>query len=181
MKKTVLLGVTASIAAYKACELIRLFAKKNMDVKCVLSRDADKFVTPLTLQTLSGNKVHAEMFDLPERMNVEHVSLADQADCVLIAPATADIISRVAAGLCDDLLTTVVCAAAVEKPVIFAPAMNRSMYANPVLRDKMDYLSKKGYKFVDAVEGDLACGDRGLGHLAELKDIVSLTISSLAG
>ena len=114
------LGVTGSIAAYKACELISRFRKKGHTVKCVMSPDARHFITPLTLETLSGNKVIDSMFDLPDRRDPVHISLAEEADIFLIAPATADVIAKAAAGICDDILTCTLCATA--RPVVFAPA-----------------------------------------------------------
>ncbi len=177
--KNILLGVTGSIAAYKACELISLLKKKGMSVRCVLSRDAGKFVTPLTMETLTGKKVGSDMFELPEERNPEHISLADEADVILVAPATADIIGKIASGICDDLLSCTVCAA--SSPVILAPAMNDRMYNNPIVQDKITYLKSKGYHFVDPIKGNLACGREGMGHLASLEDIIKKTEEVLSG
>ncbi|MFH1878399.1 MAG: flavoprotein [Candidatus Omnitrophota bacterium] len=178
MKKNILLGVTGSIAAYKACDLIGLFRKKGYSVRCVMSDDAKWFITPLTLETLSGNKVIQDMFSLPEQRKPEHIALAEEADVILIAPATADIIAKTAAGIADNILTCTIFAA--DKPVIFAPAMNDKMFNNPILRDKIEYLIKKGYFFAGPVEGTLACGRQGMGHLAPLEKIVEETEKALS-
>ena len=173
MGRNILLGVTGSIAGYKACELIGLFRKKGYEVRCVMSADAKWFVTPLTLETLTGKKVAMDMFSLPEEREPAHISLAEEADVILVAPATADIIGKVAAGICDDILACTVCAA--TAPVIFAPAMNDNMYNNPVVQDKIGYLREKGYHFIEPVVGHLACGREGVGHLAPLETIVEET------
>ena len=140
--KNLLLGITASIAAYKACDLVRMFRKDGYSVRCVMSKDAARFVTPLTFETLSGKKTISEMFARPEVMDPVHISLAEESDLVLIAPATADTICKIAAGICDDILTCTVCAVR-NKPVIFAPAMNDGMYLNPIVQDKIAYLKEK--------------------------------------
>ncbi len=178
MEKNILLGVTGSIASYKACDLIRLFKKKGHSVRCVMSRDAKWFVTPLTLETLTEKEVVRKMFPPSEKRSPVHISLADEADLIVIAPATADIISKLAAGICDEILTCTVFAAAC--PVVLAPAMNDNMYNNPVIQDKIAYLRKKGYHFVDPVVGNLACGREGIGHLAPLDKIVERAESILA-
>ena len=123
--KTIILGISGGIAAYKCCELTRMLVKQGANIYVVLTKAALNFVTPLTLQTLSGNPVHQEMFDLIEEKEVAHISLADRADATLIAPATADIIAKISHGICDELLTTVVCAT--KAPVIFAPSINSNM------------------------------------------------------
>lgn len=170
MKKNILLAVTGSIAAFKACDLISNFNKKGYKVKCVMSKDAKWFITPLTLETLTGEKVVDDMFALPETRNPAHISLAEEADVILVAPATADIIAKVAAGICDDIVTCTICAS--SAPVIFAPAMNDKMFENPIIQEKIEYLRKNKYQFVDPVEGNLACGRTGIGHLAPLEKIV---------
>ncbi|MDD4957374.1 MAG: flavoprotein [Candidatus Omnitrophica bacterium] len=177
-KKVVLLGVTGSIAAYKSCEMIRLFRHKGYEVRCVMSRDADKFITRLTLETLSGKEAFSDMFRMPDKRKPEHISLAEEADIILIAPATADIIAKTAAGLCDDLLSCVICA--YKGPVVFAPAMNDNMFDNPIIQDKIEYLRNKGYYFVSPVKGPLACGKTGIGHLAPVETIVLETEKILA-
>ncbi|MDD3088650.1 MAG: flavoprotein [Candidatus Omnitrophica bacterium] len=176
----ILLGITGSIAAYKACELAGMLKKKGHVVKCAMTPDASYFVTPLTMETITGEKVADSLFRLPETRGPVHVSLADEAELVLVAPATADIICKTAAGICDDVLTCAICATAA--PVLFAPAMNNGMYSNPILQDKIAYLKSKGHRFVGPVEGALACGRVGMGHLAPLEEIVAeveRTIASL--
>ncbi|MFH1798415.1 MAG: flavoprotein [Candidatus Omnitrophota bacterium] len=173
MKKNILLGITGSIAAYKSCELIRLFQKKGYFVRCAMSRGAEWFVTQLTLETLTGNKAAKDMFALPQDREPAHISLAEEADVILVAPATADIIARVAAGLCDDILTAAICASSC--PVIFAPAMNDKMYNNPIVKDNIKYLKEKGYQFIYPVRGELVCGREAKGHLAPLEEIVRET------
>lgn len=169
--KNIILGVTASIAAYKACDIIRRLKEKDFSVTVVMTKDAEEFITPLSLQTLSGNKVHRGMFDLAsEEYNVEHVSLAEKADAILVAPATANIIGKVANGLCDDLLSCVIMAT--KAPVVFAPAMNDGMYSNKILQDNIAKLKALGYKFIGPVKGKLANGKIGIGHLAEIDTII---------
>ena len=170
MGKSILLGVTGSIASFKACDLVGLLRKKGYSVRCVMSPDAKWFVTPLTLETLTGKKVVTDMFALPEKRDPVHISLAEEADLILIAPATADVIGKIASGIADDILTCTVCAA--DRPVMFAPAMNDKMYNNPIVQEKIEYLRKHGYHFVGPVEGHLACGKEGIGHLAPLEAIV---------
>jgi phosphopantothenoylcysteine synthetase/decarboxylase len=179
MEKKIVIGITASIACFKSCELIGLLRKKGYAVKCVMSPDAKWFVTPLTLETLSGEKVVSDMFALPETRDPAHIALAEEADLILVAPATADVIAKVAAGVCDDILTCTVCAA--SSPVMFAPAMNDRMYLNPVIQDKIRYLREKGYHFIDPVEGHLACGREGIGHLAPLDRIIEAAEKLLSG
>jgi len=170
MKKNIILGVTGSIAAFKACELIGLLRKKGYSVQCVMSPDAENFITALTLETLTGKKAHRDMFCLPSSRSPVHVSLADGADLILVAPASADMIAKVAAGICDNILTCTIAAA--DCPVIFAPAMNDKMFNNAVVRDKIKYLKKNAYHFVSPVEGRLACGRSGIGHLAKAETII---------
>ncbi len=173
MGKHILLGVTGSIAAYKACEIIGALRKKGFSVRCAMTPDAEHFIAPLTFETLTGQKTAHGMFRLPDNREPLHVSLADEADVILVAPATADCICKVASGICDDILTCTICAS--SKPVIFAPAMNDNMFKNPIVQDKIAYLRGKGYHFVDPVEGHLACGRDGIGHLAPLDRIIEET------
>lgn len=173
MNKTgpfVIVGVTGSIAAYKACEIVCLLAKEGMETQAILTAEAREFITPLSLQTLSRNKVLTDMFELPEEWNPVHTSLADKADAVLIAPATANIIGKLAAGICDDLLTCVVYAT--KAPVIIAPAMNDRMYNHPILQENIARLKKLGYQFIGPAKGRLACGRNAVGCLADTGDIV---------
>ncbi len=169
-QKTLVLGIGGGIAAYKCCELARLLAKSGADVHCVLTKAGAQFVTPLTLQTLTSNPVHTEMFSLVQEKEISHISLADQADLVLVAPATADLIAKVSHGICDELLTTVICAT--KAPVLFAPSMNSNMWENPITQENVDRLKKHGYKFIEPAEGELACGYEGKGRLPELEVIL---------
>ena len=171
MARTVVLGVTGSIAAYRACEIISALKKSSFDVKVVLTKEGAQFITPLSLQTLSGNKVYADMFELPEKWDPVHTSLAQSASLVLIAPATASIIGKLANGICDDLLTCVVYATAA--PVLIAPAMNEKMYDHAILKENVAKLKKIGYSFVGPVKGHLACGHNAMGHIATTDDITA--------
>ena len=169
--KTVILAVTGSIAAYKACEIISLLKKASVDINVVLTEEGAKFITPLTLQTLSCNKVFTDMFAIPEEWDPMHISLANKADLILIAPATAGIIGKLACGICDSLLSCVVYAT--KAPVLIAPAMNSNMYQHVIVKENISRLKKIGYKFVDPVEGRLVCGAYGVGRLADPEKIVS--------
>jgi phosphopantothenoylcysteine decarboxylase/phosphopantothenate--cysteine ligase len=163
--KTIVLGVTGGIAAYKAVELLRLLTKSGATVHVVMTRSATEFVGPLTFQTLSGNPVHTELFDLYQESEIGHISLADRADIVVVAPATANIIGKVANGLADDLLSTTIMAT--RAPVLFAPAMNVNMWESPLYRANQKQLEQHGYLFVEPVVGDLACGWEGKGKLPD--------------
>lgn len=169
-RKSVMLGVTASIAAYKACEIVTRLKKEGFDVTVLMTRDAAHFITALTLQTLSGNKVYSDMFEVPSEWNPIHTSLAEGCGAILIAPATADVIGKLASGACDDILTCVVLAT--KAPVLIAPAMNEKMYKHAIVQENISKLRKIGYKFIGPVEGHLACGHEAIGHIAEPADIV---------
>ena len=171
----IIVGVTGGIAAYKAAELVRLLVKQGHEVRCIMTAAARQFITPLTLQTLSGNPVYTDLFAMPENpeWQVEHIGLARWAQCVLIAPATADFIGKVAHGLADDLLST--CVMAASAPVYFAPAMNDQMYANPLVQRNIALLREAGYGFVDPVDGQLACGTSGTGKMASPQQIAAVT------
>ncbi len=162
----IIVGVTGGIAAYKAAELVSLLGKQGHDVRCIMTDAAQQFITPLTLQVLSGNPVYTDLFATQENpeWKVEHIGLAYWADCMLIVPATADFMSKVAHGLADDLLST--CVMATKAPVYFAPAMNDQMYSSLIVQRNMDILREAGYRFVDPVEGNLACGTSGKGKMA---------------
>lgn len=169
--KTVILGVTGSIAAYKACELTSLLKREGLNVRVILTREAKEFVTALTLQTLSQNKALTDMFAPPDEWDPVHTSLAEEADLILIAPATANVIAKLAAGICDDLLTCTVFAT--EAPVLIAPAMNNKMYEHRITQENISKLKKAGYHFIGPIKGRLACGCEGIGHIADLKDIIT--------
>ncbi len=170
-KPSIILGITGSIAAYRACEIIGLLKKEGMDVDVVLTKEAKEFVTPLTFQTLSGNRVVMDMFEPPEEWNPIHTSLAGKADLVLIAPATANVIGKLANGICDDILTCVVFAT--EAPVLIAPAMNGKMFKHKIVQENIEKLKKIGYRFVGPIKGRLACGCDDIGHIAATRDIVN--------
>jgi len=169
--RRVILGVTGSIAAYKACEITGLLRKAGLEVQVLLTEEAKEFVTPLTLQTLSGNRVITDMFDSPEEWDPVHTSLADSASIVLIAPATANIIGKLACGICDDILSCVVMAT--RAPVLIAPAMNDKMYTHDIVQENIAKLKKAGYKFIGPVKGRLACGYEGMGCLADAQAIAN--------
>ncbi len=175
---TVLVGVTGGIAAYKSCEIIRSMVKEGLDVHAVMTRNAQEFITPLTLQVLSGNPVWTETFHLTQEQEIGHISLVDRSSLFLIAPATANVLGKVAAGIADDLLTTMVCAAT-KIPVVFAPSMNVNMYQNPITQENIKRLKGLGYVFIEPEEGDLACGYQGVGRLADPQEIVEHVLSRL--
>jgi phosphopantothenoylcysteine decarboxylase / phosphopantothenate---cysteine ligase len=173
----VLLGVTGGIAAYRAGDIIRGLKKKGADVTCVMSGAAKEFITPLTLRALSGNPVYDDLFFEAKNPGapVTHIDLARNCDALLIAPATANIIGKIAGGIADDLLTTVVMAT--EKKVVIAPAMNSQMWKNPIVRENVKKLEKLGYFFIGPKEGDLACGEYGEGHIEDTEKIIDKTLS----
>lgn len=169
--KKILLGVSGGIAAYKACELLRRLNDRGADVHVILTASAQKFVTPLTFQALSQKPVHTDLFSLTEESEMSHIKLADEADLLLIAPATADILAKLAHGLADDLLTTI--ALVTRAPIFFAPSMNVNMWEKPVVQENISTLSKRGYSMVEPTEGYLACGWEGKGRLAEPEAILA--------
>ncbi|KJS20934.1 MAG: phosphopantothenoylcysteine decarboxylase [Clostridiaceae bacterium BRH_c20a] len=169
--KTVVVGVTGGIAAYKTAEIVSRLKKLGADVNCIMTKGAQAFLTPLTLSTLSGNPVITDMFQKPEKWNVEHIALADKADFFLIAPATANVIGKVSSGIADDFLTTTIMAT--HAKVIFAPAMNVNMYNSPILQENITKLKNLGYYFIEPQEGNLACGYSGKGKMAEPEIIIN--------
>lgn len=175
----VLLGVTGSIAAYKAAEITSRLTKQGHNVDVILTESGSRFITPLTLQTLSKNKVYMDMFEEIVPSEVKHISLAKKADLVLIAPATANIIGKIAGGVADDFLSTVVMAAANHTPVYIAPAMNTNMYENPIVQENIEKLKAGGYHFIDPKASLLACGDLGKGALADVDEIVDVVTKAL--
>ena len=168
--KTILLGVTGGIAAYKAPDLVRSLSRAGARVRVVLTRAAEEFVTPLTLQTLSGHPVARSLFDLTEESEIGHIRLAETADALLIAPATANVIAKLAAGMADDLLTTI--ALATRAPVLICPSMNVHMYEHPTVRANMARLRDEGRTLLEPDSGFLACGYTGPGRLADPDTIV---------
>ncbi|MDL1872614.1 bifunctional phosphopantothenoylcysteine decarboxylase/phosphopantothenate--cysteine ligase CoaBC [Deltaproteobacteria bacterium PRO3] len=169
--KKILLGVGGGIAAYKSCELLRRLTERGADVHVVLTPSAQQFVTALTFQALSQHPVHTDLFSLTEESEMSHIKLADEADLLLIAPATADLIAKLAHGIANDLLTTV--ALVTRAPVFFAPSMNVNMWEKDVVQNNVQTLLRRGYRMVEPAEGYLACGWEGKGRLAEPEVILS--------
>lgn len=172
----IVIGVTGSIAAYKACELVRLFVKGGIDVRVVMTAAAQKFVTPLTFQTLSRNPVGVNQFDLPAEWMPEHIAFAD-ADAVVVAPATADAIAKMSHGIADDLLTSTLLAT--RAPVFVAPAMNDGMWDNPATQANLKVLRERGIAVVEPVAGELACGAEGKGRMASPEMVFSAVMGAI--
>lgn len=168
-KPCVVLGVTGGIAVYKACELLRLLQKRGIDVFVVMTQNACRFVAPLTFETLSGHPVAVDTFDRPQTWEVEHIALAKRADLFLIAPATANIMGKMACGIADDMLSTTVMAT--RAPVLVAPAMNTGMWENAAVQQNVKTLRARGVEIVAPVSGHLACGDNGAGKLEDVEVI----------
>lgn len=166
----VVLGVSGSIAAYKACEIVRALVKDGCDVRVIMTAAAMEFVTPLTFQTLSRNPVGVDQFALPERWQPEHISLA-QTDVLVVAPATANIIAKMACGIADDLLTSTILAT--KAPVVIAPAMNSGMWENKATQANVATLMSRGISVVPPASGELACGTTGRGRMADVADVLA--------
>jgi phosphopantothenoylcysteine synthetase/decarboxylase len=176
--KNVIIGVCGGIAAYKVCDIIRGLVKLGANVECILTNGGSKFITALTLQTLSKNKVHKGMFDEPVVWEIEHVSLAKKADIIVIVPATADIMSRFANGRADDLLAATVLAS--KSKILICPAMNTNMFRHKATQMNISVLKSYGYEFVMPESGELACGDSGDGRLASAENIISEIVKGLS-
>ena len=176
MMKNILVGVTGGIAAFKSASIVSLLKKKGYNVKVVMTENATNIIGPLTLETLSKNRVYIDMWDKNPHYEVEHISLADWADIVLIAPATYNIIGKVANGIADDMLSTILSAVSLRKPVFFALAMNVNMYENPILNENIDKLKTYGYRFIDTNEGLLACNYEAKGRMKEPEEIVDIIV-----
>lgn len=170
--KNILIGVTGGISAYKSANIVSKLKKRGYNVKVIMTENATKIITPLTLETLSRNRVYVDMWDKNPHFEVEHISLAEWADVVLVAPATYNIIGKIANGIADDMLSTVI--SACKKPIYFALAMNVNMYENPILKDNIEKLRKYGYKFIEADEGFLACNINAKGRLKDEEEIVEI-------
>ncbi|HHV63079.1 MAG TPA: bifunctional phosphopantothenoylcysteine decarboxylase/phosphopantothenate--cysteine ligase CoaBC [Firmicutes bacterium] len=168
--KVVVLGVTGGIAAYKSAELVRRLVKLKAEVHVIMTKAAQEFVSPLTFRTLSSNPVVTDMFGEPGAWNVMHVSLAQRADIVVVAPATANCIGKIASGIADDMLTTTIMAT--QAPVLLAPSMNTRMFLNPIVQGNLRKLASLGYIIMEPAEGELACGDVGRGRMPEPGEIV---------
>ena len=167
--KKIIVGVTGSIAAYKSCELVRNLIKKEAEVQVVMTNNASRFITPLTLQTLSGKRVANDAFDLEWESKIGHIHLADSSDLIVVAPASASFIGKLANGITDNLLTTVIVAS--KAKIIICPAMNVNMYRNSIVSENIRKLENAGYMIIEPYEGDLACGWEGKGRLADIEDI----------
>jgi len=177
--KNILLGITGGIAAYKACEIIREIKRNNGDVRVVLTNSASKFITPLTLATLSEHAVLMDMFEDEFRGSTTHINVARWADMILVCPATANTIGKIANGIADDLLTTLIMAATV--PVVLCPAMNKEMYRNKFFQENLSRLKRNGYCIVESEAGALACGEYGDGRLANQRKILAVLKKILLG
>ena len=178
MGKTVLLGVTGSIAAYKAASLASALKKLHADVHVLMTQNAVNFINPITFETLTGNKCLVDTFDRNFEYSVEHVSLAKKADVVMVAPASANVIGKIAHGIADDMLTTTVMACRCRK--IIAPAMNTNMFENPIVQDNMKILEKYGYEVISPAVGYLACGDTGAGKMPEPELLLEYILQEIA-
>ena len=176
--KNVILGVTGSIAAYKAADIANGLTKKGISVHTVMTESAQKLIAPATFQVLTKNKVHTDVFDDSDPSVVQHIALAKKADLMIVAPATANFLAKAAAGIADDMLTTVL-TAFINKPVIVCPAMNTMMYDNPVTQRNIGTLKELGFTFVEPREALLACGDVGRGALANVDDIIDAAMEYL--
>ena len=168
--KTVVLGVSGGIAAYKVCDVARQLVHDGIAVHVIMTAAGREFVSPLTFQSLTANVVHTELFNLVEESEIGHISLARRGDLMLVAPATADLIGKVASGLADDLLTTAIMAT--TSPVLFAPSMNPAMWTNPILQSNVAKLKGLGYRFIEPGTGITACGEEGQGRLASVEAIL---------
>lgn len=175
--KCVVLGVTGGIAVYKALDIASALRKKDIEVRVIMTKSATEFVTPLTFQSISQNFVVTDMFEEPKAWEIQHISLAQKADCILVAPATANIIGKVANGIADDMLSTTIMAS--KSKVIFAPAMNTNMYENPIVQSNIEKLKSLGYEFIEPDSGRLACGDIGKGKLPKPEVIVERVLTEL--
>ncbi|MEG0830587.1 MAG: bifunctional phosphopantothenoylcysteine decarboxylase/phosphopantothenate--cysteine ligase CoaBC [Anaerovoracaceae bacterium] len=175
----ILLGITGSIAAYKGADITNKLTKAGYNVDVILTQGGSKFITPLTLQTLSKNKVYMDMFEEITPTEVKHIALAKKADLMLIAPATGNIIGKLAGGIADDFLSTVAMATFNQAPIFIAPAMNTNMYENPVVKENMEKLEDLGYHFIYPKSDMLACGDLGKGALADVEEICKVVTESL--
>ncbi|MBI3317523.1 MAG: hypothetical protein HYZ90_00010 [Candidatus Omnitrophica bacterium] len=168
--KEVVIGVTGSIACYKACEVVSSLRKdQGLNLQVVMTKEAAHFVTPLTFQTLTGNRVYSDVFEVPEEWDLLHTSLSQKADLILVCPATMNTIGKLANGICDDLLTCVIFAS--RAPVLLAPAMNKAMFEHPATQENIARLKRFGVQFIGPIRGELACRQVGMGHLSEVEGI----------
>lgn len=180
MKKNILIGITGGIAAYKICSLINKLKKEEINAKVILTEAGSKFITPLTIQTLSGNPIYMDTFKIIGAEQVEHISLGKWCDLMLIAPATANSIGKIANGIADNLLTTVVMALPEKTPVLIAPAMNTNMWKNKLVQQNIEKLKKiNKYKIIGPGSGKLACGDEGDGTMIDNSEIIKEILACL--
>jgi phosphopantothenoylcysteine decarboxylase/phosphopantothenate--cysteine ligase len=168
--KNIVIGMTGGIACCKVCELITYLVREGANVEVVMTKNATEFITPLTIETLSKHKVITDMFEKKSHVEVEHISLARKADLIVVVPATANIIGKVANGIADDMLSTTIMATPAK--VVFAPAMNNEMYNNAIVQDNIAKLKDYGYYFINPIEGNLACGYKAVGKLASKNTII---------
>jgi phosphopantothenoylcysteine synthetase/decarboxylase len=171
--RTVVLAVTGGIAAYKSASIVRDLKASDSEVLVIMTREATEFITPLTLETLSQNPVAVEMFDHDNKWELEHIALADRADILIVAPATANIIGKMTCGIADDLVSTTILTMMTTVPVLMAPAMNSRMWDNPFVKNNIAVLRKAGVHFVGPEEGKLADGRIGMGRMAEVEEILN--------
>lgn len=177
--KNIVIGITGGIACYKVCEVISYFVREGANVDVIMTKNATEFITPLTIETLSKNKVVIDMFEKKKHIEVEHISLAKKADLILVIPATANVIGKVANGIADDMLSTTIMAT--TSKVVFAPGMNNGMYNNKIVQDNIKKLKEYGYEFIDPIEGNLACGYKAIGKLAKKETIISYVNKRIDG
>lgn len=181
-EKIIVLGITGGIAAYKSAELARLLVKEGATVQAVMTEAAEQFVAPLTFSTLTGRPVYRSLFAGPQQSSTLHIDLAREPDLIVVAPATANLIGKVAVGIADDLLSTVLMAVRLDEvPVLMAPAMNTAMYSNPALQENLATLRRRGFVIADPASGELACGEVGEGRMAEPEQLLGLVKDTLAG
>ena len=176
--KTVVLGVTGSIAAYKIANLASALVKLHADVNVIMTKNATNFINPITFETLTGNKCLVDTFDRNFEFNVEHVALAKRADIFMVAPASANVIGKIAGGIADDMLTTTIMAA--KCPKLISPAMNTNMFENPIVQDNLKKLESYGYEIISPASGYLACGDTGAGKMPEPETLLQYIIKTIA-
>ncbi|MFQ5714054.1 MAG: flavoprotein [Candidatus Scalinduaceae bacterium] len=177
MTKNIIFGVTGSIAAFKAAEIVSRLKSQGFDITVIMTKSAQNFINPLTFRTLSQNEVITDIFIEDGTYDPQHISLADKADIIVIAPATANIIGKLASGIADDALTSTVMA--IDAPMLIAPAMDDRMYLNPIMQKNIKVLQDVGYKFIGPEKGRLASGRIGIGRMADVELIIQLIIGEL--
>ena len=170
--RRIIVGVTGGVAAYKACDLVSTLVKEDVEIRCIMTENATKFVSPLTFQSLSQERVFVDQFEYDPFKGPLHISLVDFAHLIVVMPATANFIAKVAAGIADDLLTSVVLSS--PKPLIIVPAMNTEMWDKAVTQENVQRLTARGITFVGPVSGRLSCGRTGMGHIAATSDVIKV-------